>query len=119
VRLVHARFVSALLALLEPAADLAAAVWWPLAAAALVLLGMTFASSGGRRGSTPAERRESAPLGTSGGRRATDRLPGERTMVVITGETSTDTIRTALTSARHQGAHVVVPDAGGAADFRA
>ena len=61
------------------AADLLATVWWPMVAVTLVLCGMTLASGG--RPST-GERRAAATA--PGGRRATDRLPGDRTMVVVT-----------------------------------
>ena len=85
--------------------DLAADLLWPLAAITLVLLGMTFASSG--RPAT-AERRMPTPSDGRGGRRATDRLPGERTMVVITGETSRATVEHALAASRAGGAPVDV-----------
>jgi hypothetical protein len=79
------------------AADLLATLLWPMVAITLVLCGMTLAS-GGRGGAPAPERRSSSTA--AGGRRATDRLPGERTMVVVTGDTSADTIRMAMTAAR-------------------
>ncbi|CAB4538108.1 MAG: hypothetical protein ACK5CE_24655 [Actinomycetes bacterium] len=77
--------------------DLATVALWPLAAIALVLCGMTLASSG-RSAPPTAERRAAASA--PGGRRATDGLPGDRTMVVVTGETSADTVRRAIEGAR-------------------
>lgn len=77
------------------AADLLATVWWPMVAVTLVLCGMTLASGG--RPST-GERRAAATA--PGGRRATDRLPGDRTMVVVTGDPAADTIRRAMSAAR-------------------
>lgn len=79
------------------AADLIATLLWPMVAITLVLCGMTLAS-GGRGSGTAPERRVSSAA--AGGRRATDRLPGEKTMVVVTGDTSADTIRMAMTAAR-------------------
>ncbi len=104
--------------MMRDASDVAATLWWPLVAVTLVLLGMTFASSGRHSGSSTAERRRPAPVGTAGGRRATDRLPGDRTMVVITGDTSADTIRTALGSARRGGIDIVTPVGGRPTDLR-
>ena len=77
------------------AADLLATLLWPMVAVTLVLCGMTLASSG-RPG--PVERRGASTA--AGGRRATDRLPGDRTMVVVTGDPAADTIRRAMSAAR-------------------
>jgi hypothetical protein len=79
------------------AADLLATLLWPMVAITLVLCGMTLASGG--RDATPAPDRRGSNA-SAGGRRATDRLPGERTMVVVTGDASADTIRRAMTAAR-------------------
>ncbi|MFN8023117.1 MAG: hypothetical protein U0Q03_16440 [Acidimicrobiales bacterium] len=85
--------------------QLAGQLLWPLVAITLVLLGMTLASSGRP---AQAERRTPPASGGLGGRRATDRLPGERTMVVITGETSRATVEHALAASRVGGAPVDV-----------
>ena len=85
--------------------DLATHALWPLAAITLLLLGMTLASSGRP---APADRRTPPVAGERGGRRATDRLPGERTMVVITGETSRATVEHALAASRAGGSPIDV-----------
>lgn len=83
--------------------DLVATLLWPLVAVTLVLCGMTLASSG-RSAAAATERRDVPADGTPrGGRRATDRLPGDRTMVVVTGETSASTVREAIAAARGEG----------------
>lgn len=79
-------------------ADLVETLLWPMLAITLVLCGMTLASSG--RSTTAGSERRSTHS-AAGGRRATDRLPGEKTMVVVTGDTSAETIRQAMTAARH------------------
>jgi hypothetical protein len=80
--------------------DLATLVIWPLLALTLVLCGMTIATSGHPSTGTTERRAPADDPAGRGGRRATDRLPGERTMVVVTGETSATTVANAISAAR-------------------
>jgi hypothetical protein len=75
---------------------LAETAMWPLVAIVLVLLGATFATSG-RPASTATGTQGRSKVGPSGGtttpdrprggRRATDHLPGDRLMVVVSAAT--------------------------------
>ncbi len=92
--------------------DLAVTMLWPMVAVVLVLCGATFATSG--RSSHPANidpaHADSATIGAASraGRRATDRLPGDRMMVVIAGGDSHDTVRSAVEAARRAGTGVTI-----------
>ena len=95
--------------------DLAVTMLWPLAAVVLVLCGATFATSGRSSdpaNTDPASGRSSDPAivgaASRAGRRATDRLPGDRMMVVIAGGDSHDTVRSAVDAARRAGTGVTI-----------
>jgi hypothetical protein len=113
------------------------AVLWPMVALVLVLFGATIATSGrtapvarGRSAvgeaswPTTADRSRSDRDGGDrpgvdvgrGGRRSTDRLPGDRLMVVVTPDDGGRTVRAAVDAAHRSGASIAfVGDAATAA----
>ncbi len=92
--------------------DLAVTLLWPLVAVVLVLCGATFATSGRSSHPASADRANTDPatigVASRAGRRAADRLPGDRMMVVIAGGDSHDTVRSAVEAARRAGTGVTI-----------
>jgi hypothetical protein len=104
--------------------DLTVTVLWPLAAVVLVLCGAVFATSGQQQQarqqpSPPPITRATIATGVprAGGRRATDGLPGDRTMVVNTANDQGDALRSVVETARRSGVGVSYANPSVAARF--